>query len=1181
MNRVSSTQFLVGIYLVSFISFVQAQDLYFIQHKPTQSKMMVCGGDDGLPVTSRPAANVGPCVQWERIANGDYFHLRSVDANKLIKPDTIENGSPITIQPLAWRGNWTQWQYEVREDGYGHIINRGTGKLIFLSGKNRDNISQQPAVWRGDFTRWKFVAVDGTLPSTPSATPTPFSPDTPSPETPTPSPTPTLVPTETPSASPTPTVIPTSTPTPGSGAPSPASVKIEAEYGRLLGAAQVFEDRAASEGWGIAYLDNIGNGVRFNNLVAADGITVYYASMNTGSISVLINGQDMGDIDFESTGGWGISYNTAEFPVDIPQGASLEIINNTGDMAMNIDYITLDGARLVSGDTNSCDAPDPVADRGEGYTFGMTRDGLVYHRAIPGNRANFASIGLPGAGTNLPEAGPHIFIDSEGETIIRYEGQVPNVIQDQDYTIEFRVDGVGPNGQCTHSIDVKPGGGVATSPCFVTSGSAVPPPPPRPVAEIVDVNLENLTARAIGGSASNKPGLSIYTTSSVCDSDNCLANWPPVIVKNPTALLGATAFNGNWSTRERRVTEVNRCGNSVTVTRHQVTYNGQDLYFYRGDSQPGDVSGLGISGWDLLYGELNPQMPLIDKPAPALPSAINGLEPGSHGYVWDIDGSYIEVRHGFGFQLLIHDTEYQEGIGSYLTALGNREFEFWCSNNQIQWHKSDLVTREYGMHEGTVPGNCYGDYYYFMRYAKRGPINNDPASRWSYSGLMTVAGDRVDPATRPETVTRQANWMRFRHPHAHDGNTEAVFDSQNNNSLLKDVGRFETTVTDSGAGINVNVDTRRALSVLRVEALENGHLANFVPVYNYNQRTCCGTTFDYGNIVTFEFTGFSSGPIGSQLYTTHMNMLVGRGYDSAIGDPRLTLAGRAGTNMVFSDVGSHTRLEKDAVFTQHLTTLQDAVDVDKFLKGHHDFHGVDPDVMGSTRLDAVLIGNDTCGNCHFRDGRGSEVIQTTKGPRIAPPIFGVGLLEHIEGAEAKITWTGDVNSVREQVDNALVADHGVQPEEVDPDTLENIYRYTEVISVPNRRPAAHEAPEVAEGHVLFHQVGCVDCHTQNQRTSSTAPLAFRDLHISPYSDMKAHDVGTGGRFRTPPLWGLGTNIDLLNRNGRALLLMHDGRATSVGAAINAHSGEATGVMQSYNALGAAEKEKIISFIETL
>ncbi len=128
----------------------------FIVHKPTQAKIQSCSGTNGDAIVSRPNVNSGNCVQWKRVSNGDFFHLQNRTSGKYMKPDTIENGSQISVQPNAWKGNWTQWRYEDRGDGYGHIVNRATGKYIYLSSLKNANVLQQSSSWRGDFTRWKF-----------------------------------------------------------------------------------------------------------------------------------------------------------------------------------------------------------------------------------------------------------------------------------------------------------------------------------------------------------------------------------------------------------------------------------------------------------------------------------------------------------------------------------------------------------------------------------------------------------------------------------------------------------------------------------------------------------------------------------------------------------------------------------------------------------------------------------------------------------------------------------------------------------------------------------------------------------------------------------------------------------------------------------------------------------------
>ena len=138
---------------------IPESDWYFIVHKPTGSKIQSCATETLTPIGSRPNANRGDCVQWKRIENGAFFHIQNRISSTFMKPDTAEDGSPISVVPNTWRGNWTQWNFEARGDGFGHIVNRGTGKYIQLGGRPNADIAQQPSSWRGDFTRWRFDPV--------------------------------------------------------------------------------------------------------------------------------------------------------------------------------------------------------------------------------------------------------------------------------------------------------------------------------------------------------------------------------------------------------------------------------------------------------------------------------------------------------------------------------------------------------------------------------------------------------------------------------------------------------------------------------------------------------------------------------------------------------------------------------------------------------------------------------------------------------------------------------------------------------------------------------------------------------------------------------------------------------------------------------------------------------------
>ena len=216
MNK--SISILFAPFLLFFLSHTaNSQQEYYLVHKPTGAKMHVCSGVDGTPVASRPNNESGTCVMFSQEPNGSYFYIRSIDADKFIRPDTRDNGSLISIQPTEWRGNWTQWSYEERRDGYGHLVNRATGKHIHLSAQRNARLTLQPSVWRGDFTRWAFVPVNNAAPL-PTSEPTVASTAAPAP-LPTaapsliPTPVPTLVPTAIPTVAPTPTAVPTAIPT--------------------------------------------------------------------------------------------------------------------------------------------------------------------------------------------------------------------------------------------------------------------------------------------------------------------------------------------------------------------------------------------------------------------------------------------------------------------------------------------------------------------------------------------------------------------------------------------------------------------------------------------------------------------------------------------------------------------------------------------------------------------------------------------------------------------------------------------------------------------------------------------------------------------------------------------------------------------------------------------------------
>ncbi|WP_372661917.1 glycoside hydrolase family 9 protein [Cohnella sp.] len=116
---------------------------------------------------------------------------------------------------------------------------------------------------------------------------------------------------------------------------------IEAETATRLGFASVYNDSSASGGQAVEYLHVSGNGIQFNNVPAATSLTVSYASINSGTYSMYVNGVKTQTINFTGNGQWNGAYTSVTVPVNIPAGATLKFQCDAGDSGWNVDYIIL------------------------------------------------------------------------------------------------------------------------------------------------------------------------------------------------------------------------------------------------------------------------------------------------------------------------------------------------------------------------------------------------------------------------------------------------------------------------------------------------------------------------------------------------------------------------------------------------------------------------------------------------------------------------------------------------------------------------------------------------------------------------------------------------------------------------------------------------------------------------
>jgi CxxC motif-containing protein (DUF1111 family) len=119
----------------------------------------------------------------------------------------------------------------------------------------------------------------------------------------------------------------------------------------------------------------------------------------------------------------------------------------------------------------------------------------------------------------------------------------------------------------------------------------------------------------------------------------------------------------------------------------------------------------------------------------------------------------------------------------------------------------------------------------------------------------------------------------------------------------------------------------------------------------------------------------------------------------------------------------------------------------------------------------------------------------------------------------------------------------------------------------------------AAGAILFASLNCAGCHTPVLVTGSNAIPQLNRVTFFPFSDFLLHDMGSLGdgivqgaagarEMRTAPLWGV----------SRQPFFLHDGRATTLDAAILAHDGQGRKARDRFAALSAANRALVVQFL---
>jgi CxxC motif-containing protein (DUF1111 family) len=242
--------------------------------------------------------------------------------------------------------------------------------------------------------------------------------------------------------------------------------------------------------------------------------------------------------------------------------------------------------------------------------------------------------------------------------------------------------------------------------------------------------------------------------------------------------------------------------------------------------------------------------------------------------------------------------------------------------------------------------------------------------------------------------------------------------------------------------------------------------------------------------------------------------------------------------------------------------------------------------------------------------------QTVVKPRLAPALFGVGLLDAATRpppdplTHGRFGWQASALSVRDQTARAFAREMGLtsadmrsddcttaetacqqQPSGGSPEVSDDIFNavvsFQGWLAVPSS-PTPHANPD--RDAKTFAELGCTACH-QPRLQVAPADSAGKDVPavIEPYTDLRLHDLGSRladetvagkkvrSKWRTAPLWGLGYRMSL----ERFPTFLHDGRARSAEEAILWHDGEAAQARNQFEQLAAPQRKALLQWLETL
>jgi CxxC motif-containing protein (DUF1111 family) len=157
-----------------------------------------------------------------------------------------------------------------------------------------------------------------------------------------------------------------------------------------------------------------------------------------------------------------------------------------------------------------------------------------------------------------------------------------------------------------------------------------------------------------------------------------------------------------------------------------------------------------------------------------------------------------------------------------------------------------------------------------------------------------------------------------------------------------------------------------------------------------------------------------------------------------------------------------------------------------------------------------------------------------------------------------------------------------------PATHHDIPWYLMYLAPPPPRRDTH--PTAPAGETLFRTIGCARCHRETMVTGESLEYPeLAKIEFHPYSDLLLHDMGPGLADGRPDQQASGSEwrtaplwgLGLAQTVNASARFLHDGRARNVTEAILWHDGEAHAARESFRHLTGPQRASLLEFLDSL